>query len=342
MPRNAFQFFIFSLMGALSFYASIAVAAPERIRVPAEWEAHKAIWMQWPGPYEQNVLKDLTEVLSLLTHYQKIHLIVGNHQEQKSAQEHLENHFVNLERITFHIRPIDNSRLRDNGPIYIFENGLPQILDFNFTGWGKKQSVPYDRDDQIPSFIAETISIPVINQSNYSLRRSNLEVNGQGVALLNWDCQHKANPNLSQEEHEQILSKALGLRKIIWSYGYDTADFTTSHIENTARFLDDRTVAIAQKHQHTDLTLAEKLRQEGFWVTWYSGNVNWLNGSTYLLASSSGDEVKDRELYTLLESFYPDKEIHLLPTPTLIQKNCGIHCITNDQPAAFEINNFSN
>jgi agmatine/peptidylarginine deiminase len=120
----------------------------------------------------------------------------------------------------------------------------------------------------VPAFVAETTGAPWEDHGGYVLERGNLEVNGAGVALLNWDCQADRNPGLDQAEHEAILKAALGLTQILWAYGHDPADGTTGHIDGYARFLDADTVAIGETSwgKETEDALAEACEAAGLEV----------------------------------------------------------------------------
>ena len=150
--------------------------------------------------------------------------------------------------------------------------------------------------------------------------------------MLNWDCQDDRNPGMSRQEHEAILSEAFGVNRIIWAYGHYPEDGTTGHIDGTARFVDANTIAIADYGTPIENDLAAACEAAGLEVVWYPGDPNWLVGNGFVAAMSSGSASEDANLKSLLQSFFPGRDIHMVHVPTIADSGGGIHCVTNDQP----------
>ncbi len=309
-----------------------SAAAPPR--VPAEWEPHAATWMQWPGPWEPALRPAFARIINLVQQYEPVHLLVSNSHEKATATQFLRAHGVAFGSLTLHIVPIDNAWMRDNGPMYVTEHEETWIQNWKFDAWGGNfgHEVSHFYDNRIPVFVATHLGLRHEDFQDYVLEKGNLEVNGEGVALLNWDCQAQRNPDLARAKHEAILTARLGLDQIIWAYGHDPDDLTTGHIDGIARFVNATTVAIADTGAPTELNLATACKHAGFTVEWYPGDVNWLVGNGFVLGAASGDTTLDARNKALLQAWFPERDIHLIDITAIQEGGGGIHCVTNDQP----------
>jgi len=54
---------------------SITSEKSQSKRVPAEWEAQEAIWLQWPGRYEKSYEPAFAEISKIVAGYQKLHVL---------------------------------------------------------------------------------------------------------------------------------------------------------------------------------------------------------------------------------------------------------------------------
>ncbi len=303
------------------------------IRVPAEWEPHAATWMQWPTKWETEMRPAFAEVINVIQKYEPVHLLTGTQSEKTKAERFLSAQGIPNTNITWHIIPIDNSWMRDNGPIYVTDDTHTWIQNWGFTGWDGTAGALYDKDNLVPNRVAEILSIKVEDRTDYVLEKGNLEVNGTGMAFLNWDCQDQRNPGMTQAQHEAILKKAFGLTEIIWAYGYDPEDITTGHIDGVARFIDSDIVVVADYYgSETEQDLAVAAEKAGLEVVRYPGDPNWLVGNGFVAAMSEGDSAIDTELKSQLELLFPDRNIYMIDVSTIAEAGGGIHCVTNDQP----------
>ncbi|WP_299472905.1 agmatine/peptidylarginine deiminase [uncultured Roseibium sp.] len=323
---------LLGILWAVLLVPSMSEAAD--FRVPAEWESQAAVWMQWPGKYEAALRPAFADIIRSVQKHESLHLLASTSREQEAAQAFLAKRGVSDTNITWHQVPVDNAWMRDNGPIYLTNGTTVLIQNWDFTGWDGTTGADYSRDDKVPGQVAGLLDMEIEDRSGYVLEKGNLEVNGAGIAMLNWDCQDQRNPGLSKAEHEDILKNALGLHTIIWSYGHDPDDLTTGHIDGAARFVNATTVAIADTGADSELRLAEDLRTAGFKVEWYPGDVNWLVGDGYVVAMSELDAAADRELREHLQLYFPGRRIYLIDAWAIADSGGGIHCVTNDQPDA--------
>ena len=322
-----------ALIFCMSMFFSTRSEA-ERIRMPAEWEPQAATWMQWPGPSEKQLRPVFADIIRSVQKYQPVHLIAPSTAAQRDALAFLKRARVPTRNVTWHIRPTDNSWMRDNGPIYLTDGRETWIQDWTFDAWGGNfgPDVGHSNDDRVPAYVGGYLSLHVEDRSGYVLEKGNVETNGAGVFLLNFDCQDQRNPGLTRQEHEQILKEAFGATQIIWAYGHDPEDGTTGHIDGIARFINRNTVVISDSGQETEALLAEDLKREGYDVLWYPGDPNWLVGNGFVLANGEGDPAFEAELRDYLQRFFPGRDVLLINALAVNEAGGGIHCLTNDQP----------
>lgn len=328
MQTRKFLFLGAALTGLL--FTSMSEAATPR--VPAEWEPQAAVWMQWPGRYEKALRPAFADIIRAIQKHETVHLLTSTDKEEQAAMDFLTKRGVTTANITWHRIPVDNAWMRDNGPIYVTDGEKVWIQNWAFTGWDGTTGADYRQDNKVPNHVASLLGMDVEDLTDYVLEKGNLEVNGAGIAMLNWDCQDQRNPGLSKADHERILKEALGLTEIIWSYGHHPDDLTTGHIDGSARFINATTVAIAETEDQTELRLAEDLQAAGFNVEWYPGDVNWLVGDGYIVAMSELDTAADLELKQHLQRYFPGRQVHLVDAWSIADGGGGIHCVTNDQP----------
>ena len=102
-------------------------------RVPAEWEPQEAIWLQWPGRWEKVYEPAFAQMASIIPRYEKLHIIC--HTKTICNQARTEIEAAGGEpmhaNITWHEIPNDSAWMRDNGPVYIVEDGKMRIQNCN-------------------------------------------------------------------------------------------------------------------------------------------------------------------------------------------------------------------
>ncbi|MBK6579820.1 MAG: agmatine deiminase family protein [Sandaracinaceae bacterium] len=215
------------------------------------------------------------------------------------------------------------------------------MLDFGFDAWGGnfRRRHPLTNDDAVPSFVADTTGAPEEDHGAYVLERGNLEVNGAGVALLNWDCQDDRNPGLSQAEHEAILRESLGLTKILWAYGHDRRRHPRPH-RRLCTFSRRR----HGRHRRDVLGRGDRgrpwpppVRRRASWCGFRTGAtdyMNWLVGDGFVVGMAFGDAEADGVAEALLTAAFVGRDVYMIDATSLWESGGGVHCVTNDQPAA--------
>jgi agmatine deiminase len=131
------------------------------------------------------------------------------------------------------------------------------IVDWGFNAWGGKYP-PWDSDDNVPTRIAAELKLPVfyprirLRSGGASSRQVVMEggavdFNGAGTVMTTTSCLLNKNRNkgLSKARIEQYLRDYYGQKHVIWLGEGIEGDDTDGHIDDLARFIDARTIAIA-------------------------------------------------------------------------------------------------
>ncbi len=206
--------------------------------MPAEWEPHAATLMAWPtrrelwGPTWEAAQAEYAGVANAIAAYEPV-LMVVTPEQATTARRRLTRGVDLLEA------PLDDSWLRDSGPIVVVEETGARIgVHFTFNSWGGKY-LPYDRDAAVAEPILEHLGIPR-ERSPMVLEGGALTVDGEGTLITTEQCllHPNRNPDLTREQIEAELRARLGVDTIIWlPYGQADDQDTDGHVDGVATYV---------------------------------------------------------------------------------------------------------
>src|SRR5690606_26808305 len=132
--------------------------------------------------------------------------------------------------------PTDDLWCRDSGPSFVVDGkGGLAITQFNFNGWGNKQT--HRADGKIAARIAERMGLQVFDAGLVG-EAGGVETDGHGTLIAHESTFINANRNRrSKAEIEKMLRDTLGAREMIWAPGIIGAHITDYHIDALARFV---------------------------------------------------------------------------------------------------------
>ena len=205
--------------------------------IPAEWEAHRALWTAWPSHadlWEGNLEPARREVAAMVTALasgDRVRVLAAGAEATRSARAALPPGVVEVHDI-----PFGDIWLRDTGPIFADIDGDPIALGFRFNGWGGKYVL--DGDADVASAIATAAGVNFVGLP-FVLEGGAIEMDGEGTLLTTRQCLLNPNRNAgwSQTQAEAMLAGALGVRKVLWLDEGLANDHTDGHIDNLARFV---------------------------------------------------------------------------------------------------------
>lgn len=323
--------------------------------MPAEWAPHEMTLVAWPQRQEtwrgttiEDARDSHTEVIAAISEFEPV-LVVADPSQADDARSRLPG--GNVEVLA---APIDDSWLRDSGPIIVTGDGRRAGVDFVFNSWGEA-FLPYDKDAAIAARILEHLGIERIS-SDLVLEGGSIAVNGEGTLVTTEQCllDPSRNPGLDRGPIASELSSRLGVGQIVWlDQGLVEDGDTDGHVDNICAFIGPGRVLLqsapegdpnfenAQQNlqlltdaglEVIELDLLPRIEREGEPIVVPYTNFYIANGA--LIVPVSGvDPDMDAQALELLGRLYPDREAIGIDGRTLALGGGGIHCITQQIPA---------
>ena len=346
---------------------SACLTLPPIRRVPAEWEPQAALWLQWPGPFEQAYVPAYAEITNVVVQYQPVHILYDRNNIRNQARNAISNAGGDPDHpnISWNQISNENAWMRDNGPVYVVQDGEMRIQDWEFDAWGGAfGSFPHADDDAVPTAVGALLGMPVDSVAIVH-ERGNLEFNGVDTVMLNWNVignPNRGNGYANKAEAEVDLENWFGVTKVVWADGPISGDLTGGHIDGIARFIDADTAVVGNctvnghcqpgdaDDQVYDGTAAN-LEAAGFEVirmdfeaeishggfSFDADYMNWGVGNGWVILVGFDNPATDAAAKALLESWYPNRDVYVIEMLDSWIEGGGVHCHTNDQPAASTI-----
>ena len=214
--------------------------------VPAEWEAHQAMWLGFPSHenlWQDDLIPAQAEVAALARTLselggERVRLLAMGAAARAAAQELLGD----VKTLDIVDGRFGDIWFRDTGPIYVAGDGKALPVAFRNNGWGGKYQLPHD--DEVAAQIAAADGFAP-DARGFILEGGALDHDGLGTVLTTRQCllNPNRNPGWSIHAAEKALGEALGVRKAIWLDDGLLHDHTDGHVDNLARFVAPGVVA---------------------------------------------------------------------------------------------------
>jgi agmatine deiminase len=347
--------------------------------MPAEWEPHEATWLawphnrsDWPGRFSP-IPWVFGEIVRNLAAVERVHIIVADAAEEKTARRLLHQAGALNDRIQFHRWPTNRVWTRDYGPIFVVKHNAKRssrsapvaLVNFGFNAWAKYPD--WRDDDKIPGRIAKLLSLDAfdaeVNGRPFVLEGGSIDVNGLGTLLTTEECLlgdvQQRNPKLSRDDIERGLHDFLAITNVIWLERGIVGDDTHGHVDDITRFVNPTTVVTAVEPNRDDANhaiLAANLRrlrtardQDGGPLeiveipmprpVVFSGQrlpasyANFYISNGLVLVPVFNDP-NDRLALNMLAEAMPNHQIVPIYCGDFIWGLGAIHCATQQQPAA--------
>lgn len=213
-------------------------------RQPAEWMLHTATWTAFPSHpelWEDDLAPAQAEVAAMvraIARFERVELLVANAAAEVAARGLLAGADVG-----FHLYGFGDIWLRDTGPLFMTSDVGQAAAGFRFNGWGGKYSLP--GDDGVAAFVSGVAGVPLA-QHGWVLEGGAIDVDGSGLAVTTEQCllNPNRNPKMDQAEIESHLRRDLGIDEVLWLGEGLLGDHTDGHVDNLARFVAPRTLAL--------------------------------------------------------------------------------------------------
>lgn len=238
-------------------------------RMPAEWEPHKATWLNWPhNPTDwpgkmSSVQKIYAELTQNLAAVEEVCILVNSERHEMRARTYLKQAQADLANIHFHHILTNRSWIRDYGPIFVAGNRTQRkrkrIMRFRFNGWARYPA--HQKDNRVPLEIAHRLNLKIISAKWKKvllvLEGGSIDVNGFGTLITTEECLldqniQPRNPGITKSELERLFRKYLGITNTIWLNRGIEGDDTHGHVDDICRFVDRRTIVLAMETNSSD------------------------------------------------------------------------------------------
>ncbi len=356
------------------FFAQKIISQTIQFTMPKEETEHEGTWLQWPHQYEYGITYrnrlDATwvAITKALVTNEKVHIIAYNATEQSRITNLLTAANVPLANIDFYLFPTNDVWVRDNGPVFVFDNNdVMYIEDWGFNGWGGKFN--YNKCNPIPTYVGNSTGINVIDLNSVMvLEGGAIEIDGNGVlmatksSILSQSPPNSVrNPGMSVAQAESFFTQYLGVNKFIWLDGVagDPDDVTDMHIDGFAKFTNDSIIVTMNTADLTywgvpssDINILYNstningkpysfvflpLTQNNV-VTTYGNNlgykgsyVNYYIANKVVLVPNYNDP-NDVVANSIIQNLYPNRNVIGIDCRNLYENGGMVHCVTQQQP----------
>ncbi len=339
--------------------------------MPAEWERHEATWLAWPHnpntwPGKFAPVPDIyVQMVRALYQHERVHVCTNDAESAVRVRRLLRKAGVDFSStIQFHEIPTNDTWARDHGPIFITRPREGRIelaaTDWIFNSWGQKYG-PWDLDDVVPQKIATMFELQCFIPG-IVLEGGSIDVNGHGTLLTTESCllNPNRNPSLSRADIEDYLRAYLGVTHILWLGDGIVGDDTDGHIDDIARFVNPTTVVCAVEDDPVDVNyrpLQDNLKrlqgmkdQQGRPLhvvplcmpspVEYEGTRLPASYANFYIANDTVlvptyDCPNDQRALTTLQELFPLRQVVGITCTDLVWGLGAIHCVTQQQPAAY-------
>jgi len=327
-------------------------------RMPAEWALHERSWMMWPcrtivWPDMAATKKDYTGVAHAIREFEPLTMAVRP-EDETEARSMLSSD------IDIVVTPLDDSWARDAGPCFLLDGkGNRAGVNFNFNAWGGKYD-PFDKDNAFSNFVLSQSGVRQYD-SRLTAEGGGVSVDGEGTILTTESCflNKNRNPGWSRADVENELLDMLGGEKVIWLPGNIEETETDGHVDGIAVFvrpgvvlienagnpddefhdimvanieaLEDQLDASGRKLELVSIAVAHDADMVGEKFCNSYVNSYLVNGGIIMPCYGVRTDDEAREAF---QQLFPERRILPIPIDNIALGGGGIHCITQQEPAA--------
>ena len=328
--------------------------AADGYRMPAEWEPHASTLMEWPCRRELwrdrlvEARADYATLANAIAAFEPV-VMVANPADAADVRRRCDGRVSVLEL------PIDDSWMRDNGPIFVRNAaGQRAVVGFGFNAWGSRWH-PHDADAAVPERIARHLDLPFY-RAPFVLEGGSFMVDGEGTVITTEQCllNPNRNPTMSRAAIEDGLRAYLGATSVVWLPFGHTLDVgpeaTDGHVDGIAAYAgpghvllevpaDPAATEYGTGQANRDVRNAARdaagraIRvselDPGPAAQLAYANLYVANGAVFV--PTAGDAT-DAPVLASLGSVFPDREIVGVPGRALNFGGGGPHCVTQQVP----------
>src|SRR4051794_25758149 len=345
-----------SLDGIL--HAAMTTPAAAGLSMPPEWAPHERTLMAWPcrrelwGGRLGAAKAESAGVANAIAAFEPVTMVARDAADAAEARAALDGNVEVLQR------PVDDSWLRDSGPIFVVDHVEEPSrrvgVDFGFNSWGQKFE-GYENDQAIGRALVDHVGSEVV-RAPLILEGGSIAVDGTGVLLTTEECllNPNRNPSMDRAEIERHLKDYLGVTRVVWlERGLVEDKDTDGHVDLIAAFTKPGTVLLQRAAQdnpnhdnmarNREIAVAAGLEVLDFDPLAYAdvdgervvaSYMNFYVGERFVIVPTAGQPDLDAEaLARIAQAHDHAKEVIGVPAVTHAWGGGGPHCITQQVPA---------
>ena len=253
------------------------------------------------------------------------------------------------------------------GPIFVCRRDPKAevaIARFRFNGWARFPD--WKQDDRVPERAAKALGLPIFaiqaRERLFALEGGAIDVNGAGTLLTTEECLldekvQVRNAGMTRRDYESVFRDSLGAGNVLWLKRGIAGDDTHGHVDDIARFVGPRTIALCREINSADENyrpleenrerLEEMRLEDGSKVdvvylpmpspVFFDGRrlpasyANFYVGNAAVLVPTFNDP-KDRFALAVLSAVFRDRAVVGIHSLDLVWGLGTIHCLTRQQP----------
>ncbi|MBZ0071253.1 MAG: agmatine deiminase family protein [Gammaproteobacteria bacterium] len=334
---------------------------------PPEWAPQDAVQLTWPNdrgdwaPHLERVEPVFLAIAREVARRQRLLISCYDSGHLRAVTDRLRTAGVDLDRVRLFVVPSNDTWARDHGPITVYGDAGPRLLDFVFNGWGGKYDATLDNQITARLSAAGAFGDCPRVEVELVLEGGGIETDGEGTLLTTASCllAPTRNPQLNQAQLEARLHELLGVDRFLWlHHGALEGDDTDGHVDTVARFCTPDTIAYQgcsdpqDPHYPSLQAMAGELhgfrRRDGrpyrlIELPWPAAKRNAagqrlpatyanfliINGAVLLPVY---DDPADAAAIAALAPVFPDREIVPIDCSALILQYGSLHCVTMQLP----------
>jgi agmatine deiminase len=335
--------------------------------MPHETERHDRLWMSWPtqgytlgdtAEEAETARRTWAAVANAAAGFEPVTVVV-HPRDLEIAPRYLDP------AVEVRVREIDDAWIRDSGPSFVRDaDGRLGAVTWVFNGWGQQHWASWDHDSTLGPAVAEWAGAVRVDSTLVN-EGGGFHVDGLGTVLVTETVQRdqQRNPGVSREQIEAELARTIGATTVIWlprgltrdsdTFGtrghvdivatipspgrlllHDQRDSGHPDHEVTAQIravLADAVDARGKPFDIVDLPAPSVLRDDDGFVDYSYVNHVLVNGA---VIACGFDDANDADAAAILRDAYPGRDVVTVDARPLYARGGGVHCITQQQPAA--------
>ncbi|HEY8582181.1 MAG TPA: agmatine deiminase family protein [Capillimicrobium sp.] len=312
--------------------------------IPPEWAPHERTLMGWPCRLDlwedrlEEAKEEYAGVANAIAAFEPVLMVCrpGDGDEARAAL---------AGGVEVWEAPIDDSWLRDNGPIF---TGPDDAVCFGFNAWGGKFP-PWDDDATLAPRLCDRLG-KAWTRSDMVLEGGSIAIDADGSLITTEQCllHPNRNPTMSRADIERELVARLGVTRVVWlGDGLVEDRDTDGHVDLICVPTPSNGVllqTVAEDNPNFEAMEDNRRRLEDagieimpFDVLAYDDDVvvSYLNAyvcNGAVIVPQAGQPDLDEHALEIYRLAFPDHEPVGVPGRTIAFGGGGPHCITQQVP----------